>query len=665
MKKRFLSTICAVLVLCAAGLAKSVSPNRAAAVAERFLIAKGIAPGKLVLHENRSSGAAHSHEQSAVAPTYYIFRAADTGGFVIVSGDDIARPVLGYALDGTMTDDSKFPLNMQEWLDDMERQIQQARSLGIQQSAETAALWQAPDADETIVQLETALWKQQDPFNQQCPLENGDRCLTGCVATAYAILMKYYQYPSGGTGTTDSYIVERNGVVVPGRNLEHAYHWDLMPLEYPAGQYTQAEADAVAELMADIGAVIQSNYGASETTANINHEGIFSHFGFNPGTRQYKEDYTNDEWNTMLKAQLGKLHPVLYRGAVSEDESGHAFLLVGYTSQDYYLINWGWGGNHNGAFALDALKPGKKDYTSSQQAYFDCMPATMLPPVAIVNDTYEVPSLRAALAIASTDGAATHIKMTTDASVSNEKIKAGSDVLLDLNGRTLTVVHHGIKNYGRLTVTDTNTNSTGKLVLKSGNSGIISNYGELWVESGELLNKSATVGDTDYRRCVWSTQESTTFILGGVFSNDSRSQTLCFNGDATVSGGIIENKGTGLCCASNAYVTITDCKMAGKRNVYTWTGGTLKCSGGLYSQMIADVYLAQGCYCTYNEDEATKEKYPFRVVNPDGIGVTPQADSPEGICYGLDGIVRTAGQSVLNIVRRQSKYVLVRQQRQR
>jgi hypothetical protein len=149
-----------------------VSLDNAAIVAEKFLAAKGFPQKKLVLHKNVRSGFAHAPSQSVVAPAYYVFSMSDEAGFVIVSGDDIAKPILGCSFEGTFEEDD-LPPNMQEWLEDMEKQIMQARESGMQQSEETAQQWKAPTVGRATFKLQTALWHQRNPLNRLCPLDKG------------------------------------------------------------------------------------------------------------------------------------------------------------------------------------------------------------------------------------------------------------------------------------------------------------------------------------------------------------------------------------------------------------------------------------------------------------------------------------------------------------
>ncbi len=863
MKRIVLSLLILELFLFSVCQAKNVSLDNAAIVAEKFLAAKGFPQKKLVLHKNVRSGFAHAPSQSVVAPAYYVFSMSDEAGFVIVSGDDIAKPILGCSFEGTFEEDD-LPPNMQEWLEDMEKQIMQARESGMQQSEETAQQWKAPTVGRATFKLQTALWHQRNPLNQLCPLDKGKRSVTGCVATAHGILMKYYGYPAKGRGTTKAYITGKKELSVAERNLDHPYNWDMILMEYKDGEYNQEQANAVAELLADIGAAIKADYASDETGATTGHKAIFAHFGFNPGNIKYKEDYSSTEWSSMLKRELNMQRPLLY--GASHSEGGHAFILEGYTDQDYFYVNWGWGGNYNGAFSLDALRPGSTFYDGSQQAYFDCVPAEMLSGVAKVNDSEECPSLKAAISMAAIVGSPMSIKMVQDAQVYFETIDEEDDITLDLNGHRLDVIHSGIYNYGRLRIVDNK--GTGKIIASTGNSGIFLNYGLLDIEGGEYFNKIARVDSTDYRRCVWSaegsnttirngkftspiqtlcfngdatiengvfettgnssvvsnygtsgqttikdgtftntsqkpdgsdyrrcvwtaegsktmikngkfsspnqalcfngdatiengvfestgtnsvisnyntsgeltildgtftnigqqpdgsdyrrsvwtavgtktmikngkffspiqplclngdatvengffeatgnssvvanyntsgqliilggtfnntglqpdgsdyrrsvwtTKESSTIISGGIFTCESGSQTLCFTGNAAISGGIIENKGNGISCASNADVTISNCMMSGNRILYAWEGAKLKCSGGLYSQPVAEDFLASGCYCNSNNDAATKLKYPFLVIDPTGIETVSQSEDMSGSTYyGINGMV--------------------------
>ena len=647
--KKTLCICTCILLLNVHVRAEIITKDSAAIVAKNFMESMGFRNKKLVpfnFHVTKT----RVNTQSIEPPAYHIYHGENNEGFVIVSGDNIAKPILGYSFDTIISDStSNFPPAMEEWLEEMEEQILWARKQGFEQSAEVAQEWKTPKYGSVVVRMKTALWDQGDPFNQQCPLERGKRCVTGCTATAYAILMKYYGYPTIGRGKTQEYVCEESGIHVAPRNLEHNYQWNMMPLEYKRGQYSQQEANSVSQLMADIGVAIQSDYSVEGTSAYLGRNDIFVHFGYNPGTRMKKKDYTANEWHSMLCAELELARPVIYRGSSSPDKGGHAFIIDGYTNQNEFFINWGWGGSYNGAFLLNALTPGGDDFRSDQEAYFDCVPASELPVVAKVGEI-GCPSLKTAIALAPQDGEPTLITMQQNTEINYEEICENQNIQLDLNGYTINIEDYGIYNRGTLHIIDSK--GMGKMNIKTGNNSIINNYGFLIIEGGEFYNLvQINTEETDYRRCVWTNNGTITYINGGSFINKSNSQTLCFNGDAVITNGVIENKGKGIGCISNGNVKITDCMLCANQILYMVNGAILKCSGGFYSQKVGDEYLEKGYKCISNNG-LNSLKYPFKINNETGIDAIENDGVINDVYYDLNGKRHTKTQKGVNIIRK-------------
>ena len=540
--------------------AKVVTSTEAATVANSFL------SKSMTLREHHHRLLAPS-QQTAAASAYHLFTGTDGRGFVIVAGDDVARPVLGYSSDAPVSADGTLPPAMQELLDDLESQIRQAQEAGAKQTAEAARQWQAAAANtgNTVVKLATATWGQGAPFNLQCPLDNGTRCVSGCVATAYAIMMKYYSYPTQGQGTTEAYTTSTKSLSVGSRNLNHSYDWSNMPTQYASGQYTTAQANSVAQLMADIGATFKMNYTTDNSTATLYQPSLFAHFGFNPGNYERLDDYAMSDWIIKIKDELIMKRPVVYRGA-NDSSGGHVFLLDGYTDQNYFSVNWGWGGNYNGFFTLSALTPGSYDYSSGQQACFDCVPfaeATTAETVAIVDGSTPCPSLEAAFGM-SQEGKAMSIKLVKDTKTDNKiTVAEGKVVTLDLNG-------HAVDTYGNITVrgklTVKDNVGSGKISLVSSNIGVFSNNGELIIDGGTYENKVPSYTDSDYRRCVWSSETSTTHIKNGTFI--ANYQVCCFNGNATIDNGAFT------CTGNSAVISKynTDSKLVINGGTFSQTG---------------------------------------------------------------------------------------------
>ena len=121
---------------------------------------------------------------------YYAFNIGDNDGFVIVSGDDSLTELVGYSDSGSFDPDN-MPDNMRSWLQTYSDYVASV------QTGESKAKRQQLGNVTTIVvrPLVTTKWNQYEPFNRMTPIDNGERCLTGCVATAMAQIMNYYEWP--------------------------------------------------------------------------------------------------------------------------------------------------------------------------------------------------------------------------------------------------------------------------------------------------------------------------------------------------------------------------------------------------------------------------------------------------------------------------------------
>ncbi len=295
---------------------------------------------------------------SGAAPAYYVFDNVSGGGFVIVAGDDVASPVLGYSFTEGFPEGT-LPPNVQDWLDGLREEINAARRGGWEAEAAVTRAWQNTRSGDVVVDLETARWDQGAPYNQLCPLYRTAQTYTGCTATALAIIMRYHQWPERGVGTLPAYVTTTNHLTIPALQLGHAYDWGNMPLDY-GRSYTQAQAQAVATLMRDCGYMLESDYGTDDnggTGAYVDAVlRVAEYMDYDKSIRCVMRDsYTSSEWYELMQDELDSSRPILYTG--SSEEAGHAFVLDGYTTDNYYSVNWGWSGYYNGYFLLSALDP--------------------------------------------------------------------------------------------------------------------------------------------------------------------------------------------------------------------------------------------------------------------------------------------------------------------
>ena len=353
MKKELFVCFCIFLLTLEVPVwADRVTPQQAAAVAERFLSAESPATKSSSASIRLAGTWPLTQTKGAVQePALYLFE-RDGGGYVVVAADDVSLPVIGYSTTGQISK-GELPCNLRYMLDWHASMIDYARTHGSQASSATKAQWQSTkgnDGDE--VHLETAQWDQSGlPWNAMVPKLGGRDCHAGCVATAQAIILRYHQWPEKGTGTLPSYYWYSGGREMPGHTLGHEYDWSQMPLVYEPGQYTEEQGHQVAQLLYDLAIANEMDFHPNGSGAAV--ESVFcltKYFGIDKQMRLMDWDYySKDVWEEMIRAEIDANRPIYYVGTT--DYEGHAFLVDGYKGP-YFSLNYGWSGYFNDYYLL-------------------------------------------------------------------------------------------------------------------------------------------------------------------------------------------------------------------------------------------------------------------------------------------------------------------------
>ena len=373
MKKFYTFLLIALAMLLPTAVsADSVSQDEALAKAVQFF-SKGAQTRSVAQFELVWNGEP-AETRSAEVPTFYVFNRTDAPGFVIIAGDETASPVIGYSFENGFGK-GEMPANLRWWLEGVRSMIREARSQGADIHPN-----QQIRAAETVKHIETATWDQGAPYNLECPyLPGGQQTITGCVATATAIFCKHHRWPTSMSGTTRTYVTRTHQITVAPRTLG-SYNYDLMPDSYAS--YTAEQAAEVSRLMADIGALIQADYGvgsqgdggtgaftedlvvAMQTTMKFSKSLQLLYRGVRPSA----------EWIAMLKEEINTNGPLIYGGSGSA--GGHQFICDGYDTNDNFHFNWGWSGSGNGFYSVDVMVPAGTPYSFAQHqdAIFGAVP---------------------------------------------------------------------------------------------------------------------------------------------------------------------------------------------------------------------------------------------------------------------------------------------------
>jgi hypothetical protein len=347
-----------ILVTYIAGAAQSVNLSTARERASKVLYEKF---GASVPRPQRKAVAARS---TATQP-YYLFADQSNQYFVIISGDESMPQVLGYGVQQTSARRSTgtLPTTLQEWLKLYEEELKNRKDK--ETNTATTCIPVAP-----LLQDD---WQTYAPFNGACPYykyDDGtlstDRCPVGCVATALSQIMHYYRYP------------EQLQDTLHGWSTDHYELTDILPVtpidwanirdHYYEGEYSEAEANAVARLSLYCSMSVHMNFGPTESGAHVYNvpEQIKRVMGYKYARYYDRTFYTPDAWNKLLQNELTNGRPILYAG-FNMARSGHAFVVDGVDADGLYHINWGYGGDYNGYFNIDVLNPFEPPYDTTEE----------------------------------------------------------------------------------------------------------------------------------------------------------------------------------------------------------------------------------------------------------------------------------------------------------
>ena len=333
---------------------------------------------------------------------YYIFNSEL--GFVIVSGDDRAHQILAHG--DRPLDLKRMPENMKFWLSTYKRQLEYLQAHpGL--AVELPKLKSGQRADKVEPML-TAEWDQDAPYYNHCPTYGGSYCLTGCPATSLSMVFYYWKFPTDPTPPVEGYTNESYGFQVPALP-SITFDWDNMLDKYTGG-YTTAQADAVAWLMRYVGQEEHMDYtpsGSGAMGADIlraveffGYDEEMARLEFKTRTDDYANDtavyYTDDEWAAMLQQEMYEGRPVVYCAYDYSywGWSGHAFNVDGYNPADAtYHVNWGWSGDGNGDFVLNAFSSGGYNFTIEQQMIMGIQPPPQGPGIKVNRTKLDIEAL--------------------------------------------------------------------------------------------------------------------------------------------------------------------------------------------------------------------------------------------------------------------------------
>ena len=298
-------------------------------------------------------------------PSFYVVN-FNSEGFVIVASDDRVQPILAFSDEGAFVSEN-MPDHIRFFLDGYTDEIQY--TIDNQQNAdiEIQQQWEQLLSDTSLVPKDGTVivrpllggnkWNQTRYYNNLCPADAtgnvayGGHAAVGCGALVMGQVMRYWQYPTTGTGS-HSYNSSNYGTLSANFGAT-TYHYESMTDQLTLSNHPDSCMEAIATLLYHCGVAVNMNYGPSASVANSNKivSALSTYFRY-PTTIRYIErgNLSSTAWLNYLKGELDEGAPFMYGGSGSN--GGHVWTCDGYRDDNYFHFNWGWGGQQNGYYAL-------------------------------------------------------------------------------------------------------------------------------------------------------------------------------------------------------------------------------------------------------------------------------------------------------------------------
>jgi hypothetical protein len=366
--------------------ANTVTPALAQKVAENFYKQHSA-------HSISSVNLAYTAVSEMGVPVYYAFNINANDGFVLITANDGLRPVIGYSTEKKFVVPGKNTM-IAYWLNKRKEEIQSSIVNNLQTDKRISNEWAhytnptnvrlntlaATMSTQSVTPLVQSTWDQSPYYNDSCP----NNSVTGCVATAMAQIMRYWNYPLQGKDTASYCDCTANGFSdnfgVQSVNFGTTiYNWADMPLSVATTN------TAVAQLMYHCGVSIHMDYDPQGSNGELivpespycSQIAFPKYFNYNPYTINgiLKNNYSDTAWMQFILTDLYAGRPIEYAGG------DHCWVLDGYDGDGNVHMNWGWSGEDNGFYPLSNLNLGAGpdyDFTQGQEAIFGIQPWKLL-----------------------------------------------------------------------------------------------------------------------------------------------------------------------------------------------------------------------------------------------------------------------------------------------
>lgn len=255
-----------------------------------------------------------------VKKDYFVVYSSQEGqsGYAIISTDDSMPALIAFS-DSQRFKTDEIPTAMQYML------LQYTQSINEREEIRAST---RSSLTEVAPLLGKISFSQGSPYNDKCPLQDGERTASGCLATAMAQIMAYYKYPTQMLGDKIEYVTKTKGLPVSWDCANTRFDWDNILDTYPSASNT--------------------DYTANEGTTDVQYM-YFSDITLSEGNKLE----ISDLYSTSKDTITGDLQLLLF------DNSGNFIQPVGQKKKIKELLpRYGWGTYNIDHFLSGDIKDG-------------------------------------------------------------------------------------------------------------------------------------------------------------------------------------------------------------------------------------------------------------------------------------------------------------------
>ncbi|MCF8305000.1 MAG: C10 family peptidase [Ignavibacteriales bacterium] len=310
---------------------------------------------------------------------FFVLRLKPTG-YVVVSGREELPPVIAYSFTdqfGELNDENILlsllkvdlelrtgnlnfiPQKMKEERIEQRNQMLQAENT--KELRQGFHQWPPEGTSPTGGWLRSN-WKQSSPYNNFCPIDpvTNSRSVAGCPATAMAMVINfqqtlngvffsdaddYYHHYSGRNYWIDNDYIARGFPSFPQLNdylttLSNHYSNNLSITNADKAALTFACGIAAKQVYTSS---ISGTFGVDQAFQ------AYLKFNFENSRLVYDGD---GELYTLMALNILDTLTVHFASVTPAQDAGHNFVIDGYNTDNFFHINFGWGGTYNGWYLL-------------------------------------------------------------------------------------------------------------------------------------------------------------------------------------------------------------------------------------------------------------------------------------------------------------------------